>query len=60
MNELDKLKLHLTNLQEAGHKEFNVNVEWLMSVIDTIPKSEQTRLSGEIEIDAGTFDSQQY
>lgn len=57
MNELQKLKLHLFNLQEAGHKEFNVNVVWLLTVLDSLPKEKQEQISKELDLDGGNFNS---
>lgn len=56
MNELQKLKLHLHNLQQSGHKEFNVNVEWLLSVLNNLPKEKEEQLSKELDLDGGKFE----
>lgn len=60
MNELQKLKLHLLNLQKAGHKEFNINVEWLLTIIDNLPKEKQEQISQEIDLDGGNFNTERY
>lgn len=56
MNDLQKLMLHLSNLQKSGHKEFNVNVEWLLSVLNNLPKDKQEQVSKELELDGGKFE----
>jgi hypothetical protein len=60
MNELQKLKLHLHNLQEAGHEEFNVNVKWLLDVIEHLPKEKQEQLSREMDLDGGKFNTERF
>jgi len=56
MNDLQKLMLHLHNLQKSGHKEFNVNVEWLLSVLNNLPKDKQEQVSKELDLDGGKFE----
>jgi hypothetical protein len=56
MNDLQKLMLHLYNLQKSGHKEFNVNVEWLLSVLNNLPKDKQEQVSKELDLDGGKFE----
>jgi hypothetical protein len=48
--------LHLYNLQKSGHKEFNVNVEWLLSVLNNLPKDKQEQVSKELDLDGGKFE----
>lgn len=55
MNDLEKLKFHLQNLQDQGHKEFKVNVDWLLSIIENLPKDTKIETAEIIEIDGGKF-----
>jgi len=54
MDDLSKLKKHLENLKKAGHKEFNINVEWLLSALSQIKHTESTNIKN-IELDGGKF-----
>ena len=55
MNDLEKLKFHLKNLQEQGQNEFIVNVDWLLSIIDNLPEDTKIKNYDIINIDGGKF-----
>ena len=42
MNELEKLKLHLVNLNDSGHQEFTINVKYLSDILNNLPKQKET------------------
>lgn len=54
MTELQELVLHLTNLKKAGHKEFNVNVDWLLDILVNIDTTTENKIQ-EINLDGGRF-----
>jgi len=54
MTELQELVLHLKNLKKSGHKEFNVNVDWLLSILDNIDTTAENKIQ-EINLDGGQF-----
>lgn len=54
MGDLDRLKQHLENLKKAGHKEFNINVEWLLSALSQVKDTEVNQVKN-IELDGGKF-----
>ena len=56
MNELDKLKLHLNNLKNKGHSEFNINVKYLLDLLENVPmQSEAPKQSNNMDVDGGDF-----
>ncbi|MDA8847020.1 hypothetical protein N9J02_00140 [bacterium] len=56
MNELDKLKLHLNNLKNKGHLEFNINVKYLLDLLETLPtQPEAPKRSNNMDVDGGDF-----
>tara|TARA_Y100000356_G_C11012242_1_gene158925 strand:- start:221 stop:388 length:168 start_codon:yes stop_codon:yes gene_type:complete len=55
MNDLEKLKFHLSNLQKQGQTEFIVNVKWLLSIIENLPKDTKISDYEIIDIDGGKF-----
>lgn len=55
MNDLEKFKFHLKNLQEQGQNEFIVNVDWLLSIIDNLPEDTKIKNYDIIDIDGGKF-----
>ena len=56
MNDLEKLKLHLKNLKDQGHKEFNINVEWLINILNNLPNDKIKNIDfNGIEVDGGQF-----
>lgn len=56
MNELDKLKLHLSNLKEKGHEEFTINVNYLISILENIPKQSPSPKRSNVDwVDGGNF-----
>lgn len=54
MTELQELILHLKNLKKSGHKEFNVNVDWLLGILDNIDTTTENKIQ-EINLDGGQF-----
>jgi len=56
MSDLDKLKLHLKNLKEQGHTEFNINVDWLLTILNNFPKDQSNKINlNGLEVDGGQF-----
>ena len=56
MNELDKLKLHLNNLKNKGDLEFNINVKYLLDLLETLPtQPEAPKRSNNMDVDGGDF-----
>jgi len=54
MDEFQKLIKHLENLHKAGHKEFNINVEWLLSVLKQTKRPIEV-VQKQIDLDGGKF-----
>ena len=56
MNDLEKLKLHLKNLKLQGHTEFNINVDWLINILNNLPKDKVNTIDfNSIDVDGGKF-----
>lgn len=56
MNELDKLKLQLSNLKEKGHEEFTINVNYLLDILENLPKQSPSPKRSNIDwVDGGSF-----
>tara|TARA_Y100000389_G_C17069342_1_gene321208 strand:+ start:84 stop:251 length:168 start_codon:yes stop_codon:yes gene_type:complete len=54
MSDLQELIIHLKNLQDAGHKEFNINVDWLLGILDNTQQPVNS-LPKKINLDGGKF-----
>jgi hypothetical protein len=56
VNNLDQLKLHLKNLKDKGHKEFSINVQYLLDILNDLPKQSKTsKPSSDFDVDGGNF-----
>ena len=55
MTDLEKLRFHLTNLQQQGQTEFKVNLDWLLKIIDELPESAEVEAPNIVDIDGGKF-----
>ena len=55
MTDLEKLKLHLDNLKKEGHKTFDVDVNWLLNILNELPNKTNINVPKEFYIDGGTF-----
>jgi len=56
VNELDKLILHLKNLKKEKHQEFTINVNYLLAILENLPKqSPSSKESNTGYIDGGNF-----
>jgi|TARA_B100000073_G_C23631857_1_gene532895 hypothetical protein len=56
VNELDKLKLQLKNLKDKGHEEFSINVNYLLNILENLPKQSPLPKRSNVDwVDGGNF-----
>jgi hypothetical protein len=58
MTEREKLILHLQNLLKSNTKSATLGVEYLLTILDALPKTEDTlttKLDNVVNVDGGSF-----